>query len=653
MCGIAGYIERDHAADPEIVSAMTDTLIHRGPDAGGIQCLGPVALGHRRLSIIDLSPAGRQPMSDEQAESWIVFNGEFYNFQEYREELLAEGVRFQSKTDTEVILYLYKKYGLEGMVSRLRGMFAFAIYDRPAGKLFLVRDRLGIKPCYYTLQDGVFAWGSELKALLRHPRVRAAIRPEGVRDYFLYSYVPDPDSIYHDIYKLMPGHYLEFDISGFSLSTKQYWDVEFAPDHTVSEDECLEELDALLEESVRCRLISDVPFGAFLSGGIDSTLTVAYMARIMDQPVKTFSIGFTEQGFDELPWARQVASRFGTEHHEQTVTPDAVELLPRLAHHFDEPFGDHSAVPTYYVSAMARERITVVLSGDGGDENFAGYDKYGVTEAIARRRAQIPSWIRSGILRPLVGLYPGEGRGRGLLDMLVQPDDDIYHTKMLFFNRHNISRLLPGSACMPADVGGGQVKDRFHALNERMQGLPALSRMQYIDLKTYLPMDILTKVDRASMAVALETRVPILDHKMVEWAARVPAELHCRNGVKKYLLKRVLQEKFGFDTSFLDRPKHGFDLPVAPWFQGALQSHAREVLLSPNSLSSLFLNQQYIRGMLGRDQRQMQSKMLWSILMFEHWLRAAGERDQSCGSREYIMKSRPGPGRDQGIKDNG
>jgi asparagine synthase (glutamine-hydrolysing) len=599
---------------------MTDALTHRGPDDRGSICLGPVALGHRRLSIIDLSPAGRQPMSDASGRVWITFNGEFYDFRQWRQDLLEKGYSFRSQTDTEVILNLYCEYGWRGTLEKLTGMFAFALYDAERGKLLFARDRLGIKPCYYAVLDDLFLWGSELKAILEHPGFRARISSRGLQDYLMYSYVPDPNTIFEGVHKLLPGESLELDIESFSIRRSTYWDVLFEPDETRREIDVLDELDALMTDTVRKYLISDAPFGAFLSGGIDSTLVVSYMARVMDRPVSTFSIGFQEAGFSEVAWARQVAEKFSTDHHERQVTPDALALLPKLAYHYDEPFGDHSAVPTYYVSAMARENVTVVLSGDGGDENFAGYPKYDETLRLKRLRKWIPAPIRRKVLRPLSGLYPESVRGKGPLDTLVQEGENLYHTKMLFFNARNLGKLLKG------DGGLEALDDRFHAHFETMRRRDFLSAMQYMDLKTYLPMDILTKVDRASMAVSLEARVPILDHRVVEWAARVPVALQRKGGVKKYLMKTLLRREFGFDDSFLNRPKQGFDLPIDAWFKGEIGPYTREILLAGDAQIARFLNQDYVSRLLAGHQRgyRNSSRLIWMILILEHWLRVWG-----------------------------
>ena len=505
MCGIAGFVTdvrgggigRRSAAD--VLERMCEAIRHRGPDDQGTVVLGTAALGMRRLSIIDLS-GGHQPMSGEDESVTIVFNGEIYNYLEVEPLLEARGHRFKSRSDTEVIVHAYEEFG-PACLDLLRGMFAFAIWDDRKQTLFLARDRVGKKPLYYSLTSkGTLVFGSELKSLLRHPEVASEINLEALDAYFTLGYVPDPLTIFSGIHKLPPGHHLTF-VDG-RITIQQYWDFEYEPNESYKEQDYLEELRSLLDESVRLRLISDVPLGAFLSGGVDSSTVVALMARNMDQPVKTFSIGFHEDSYNELEFARLTAKKFGTDHHEFFVTPDICEIVDELVWHFDEPFADSSAIPTYMVSKLAREHVKVVLSGDGGDEVFGGYTRY-VVEQKRRLFSRVPGFVRKGVMQPLSRSLPHGARGRNFLHNIALDPVERYLDSMSIFT--GLNRDLLYTDDFKNSLGNRtQTAVRFRELAGNVKTNEAIDTLLYIDSKTYLPGDILTKVDRMSMAVSLE-----------------------------------------------------------------------------------------------------------------------------------------------------
>ncbi|MGI8567177.1 MAG: asparagine synthase (glutamine-hydrolyzing), partial [Pyrinomonadaceae bacterium] len=515
MCGIAGFVEQQGAGDAResavVLDRMCRVIAHRGPDDQGTLVKDGVALGMRRLSIIDVA-GGHQPISGCDGAVTIVFNGEIYNYRELQRDLEARGHRFQTHSDTEAIVHAYEEYGA-ACVERLRGMFAFALWDARARKLFIARDRVGKKPLHYTMTPGgTFVFGSELKSLLAHPEVRADINPEALDAYLTFGYVPDPLSIFSGIHKLPPGHHLSF--AEGRVKIEEYWDFNYAAtekDERRSEEDYLDELRALIDEAVRVRLISEVPLGAFLSGGVDSSTVVAFMARHMDQPVKTFSIGFHEDSYNELKYARVAAKHFGTDHHEFVVTPDICQIVDELAWHFDEPFADSSAIPTYMVSKLAREHVTVVLSGDGGDELFAGYTRY----VVDRKRsgfARLPRAVRQGVMGPLSRRLPHGALGRNYLHNVALDPLDRYIDSVSTFTTLNKQHLYTDDfrRQLNGDEDGAAAMFRQHAA--RVGTKEPLDALLYLDSKTYLPGDILTKVDRMTMAVSLEGRVPLLDH---------------------------------------------------------------------------------------------------------------------------------------------
>ncbi len=629
MCGLAGILSLgDRPVWPEEVRAMCSALAHRGPDDEGYFLGRGVGLGMRRLSVIDVE-TGRQPVRNEDGSIVAVFNGEIYNHAELRSDLERRGHRFTTATDTEVIVHLYEERG-EGCVAPMRGMFAFALWDGLRRRLLLARDRLGIKPLYYAEFGDRLLFGSELKALLQLPDVPRELDWRAVGHLFTSLCTPLDQSILQGVRKLEPGHLL-LASPGQAPRTESYWDVAFVPDRNRREEDFVEGLRDLLEESVRLHLASDVPLGAFLSGGLDSSAVVATMARLSPAPVKTFSIGFTEEAYDELRHARSVAERYGTEHHELVLEPDALEILEDLAWHLDEPFGDPSALPTYMVSKMASEHVTVVLSGDGGDELFAGYDKYRI-EARERGVESLAGPFRPA-LKALSRSVPEGGRGHNLLNHFSLAGVERYLDASTLFTRAKQRRLF-----LPEAFERVALHDPWRDAKDLLAraGGHWLSAVQYLDLKSYLPLDILTKVDAMSMAHSLEARVPLLDHRIVEFAATIPPELGLRHGATKGILKRAMRGIL--PDAIIDRPKHGFAVPVGAWFRGRLNGFVRDLLFSARSRERGIFDPAYVERLLawhaqGRDL----DFHLWTLISFELWWRVvlegrawrAGPRNES------------------------
>ena len=620
MCGIAGFVVReghgDKGAAREVIDRMCRVIAHRGPDDQGMFVEGEVALGMRRLSIIDVA-SGHQPMSGCDGAVTIVFNGEIYNHRDLQRELKSRGHHFRTHSDTETIIHAYEAFGAR-CVDSLRGMFALAIWDARKRELFVARDRVGKKPLYYSLtQDGTFIFGSELKSLREHPDFRGEINVEALDAYLSFGYVPDPLTIFHDVHKLPPGHYLKF--KDGRIRVERYWD--FSYEHSQSarargEDELIAELRALLDEAVRVRLESEVPLGAFLSGGVDSSVVVGLMSRHASQPVKTFSIGFHEDSYDELKYARVAADHFQTDHHEFIVTPDVCAIVDELVWHFDEPFADSSAIPTYYVSRLAREFVTVALSGDGGDELFAGYNRY--SQAMSRGPlAQLPRAIRKS-LQPMAHWLPHGAWGRNHLHWSGFDFLDAYIELVSQFTR--LSKLSLYSESFRAQLlqldGPAAM---FREIGKRVNASDDLESLLYLDAKTYLPGDILTKVDRMSMAVSLEARAPLLDHKLIEFVTRIPSSLKLRGNETKYILKRAVQGLV--PDEILNRPKMGFGLPVQEWINHELRTRIRETLTSQRASQRGYFDQRYIGVLLDEHEhaRRDHSARLWTLFMLELW----------------------------------
>jgi asparagine synthase (glutamine-hydrolysing) len=618
MCGITGIVRVDNApVDSALLRQMTDALAHRGPDGEGFHIEGPAGLGHRRLAIIDLA-TGVQPMAGPDGKTWITFNGEIYNFRELRPELESCGYRFRTTSDTEVILAAYEAWGVECLL-RLRGMFAFGIWDIPRRRLFLARDRVGIKPLVYAWDGRRLIFASELKAILQESLFPRELDWDAFRDYLTFHYIPSPRTIFRQVRKLPPACYLLLDIERGEPEVHRYWDLRFAPNPSLSESEWLEGLRWHLRDSVRSHLVSDVPIGAFLSGGIDSSTVVALMAQAVKGPVRTFSIGFDEADFDELTYAREVARRYGTDHTEFVVKPDALEAMPRLAWQFDEPFADSSALPTYYVSKITREHVTVALSGDGGDENFAGYLRYAQALTLHEWLDFLPGLLARPLFRMVSSLQPAGSRGQAYLELRGQDPIARYFQMVTYQRSETLRKLLTPDA--QRKVVPEVNADSFCRV-ARLGGTPDyISTLQYLDIHTYLPEDILTKVDRTSMLVSLEARVPLLDHVLMEFLATMPTTLKLHNGNGKAILKRAMANQL--PSGVLNRRKMGFGVPLVAWFRGETTDYTRDILLGRRARERGLFKPDVVARLLEnhRAGRRDQSAQIWSLLAFEAWAR--------------------------------
>jgi asparagine synthase (glutamine-hydrolysing) len=638
MCGISGFLNTasSHCAErlEALAIAMAASLAHRGPDDQGVwsDAEAGIGLSQRRLSIVDLSPAGHQPMISADGRFAVVYNGEVYSFREIRADLEGRGHVFRGHSDTEVILEAIAVFGIEATVKRLIGMFAIALWDRKERTLTLIRDRLGIKPLYWAKFGGLFLFGSELKALRAHPEWTARIDRPAVAAFLRHSYVPAPHSIYEGVHKLEPGTILTLPWGGEPRIAK-YWDARqvalsgIANPLRDSDGDLTDQLEKLLVDAVGRRMIADVPLGAFLSGGVDSSMVVALMRAANAGKVKTFTIGFETAGFDEAPHAAAIARHLGTEHTELTVTArQGLDVVPRLAEWYDEPFADSSQIPTYLVSEMTRRHVTVALSGDGGDELFAGYNRYQMATQFWRAMSLMPGPVRKGTAAALTGVsadqwsrwlafLPDRIRPAHIGDKLhkvasvlkVDDRNALYRRIVSFWEPTD---LMPGTNEPRGVLWDASVADQFPNL---------LDRMQFLDLVTYLPDDILTKVDRASMAVGLEARVPLLDHRVVEFAWRLPREAKLRGGVSKWLLKQVLYRHV--PPALIDRPKMGFGIPLAEWLRGPLRDWAEALLDEQNLLESGLLDAKLVRQYWTEHLRGSRNwqHLLWMVLMLQAW----------------------------------
>ena len=620
MCGIAGFTRFTHPfGDESALQKMGDAIRHRGPDAGDVYLDEQVGLCHRRLSIIDLSAAGNQPMTSHDGQYVIVFNGEIYNYLDLRQELSDEGYPFQSETDTEVLLALYAKHG-PALLDRINGMFAFAIWDRASASLFLARDRIGKKPLYYYQLDNDIIFGSELKALLTLGVVPKNVRIDAVYDFFAYQYIPDPKTIFEDVYKLEPGHYLLVNSKGTTL--KEYWNVSFKDQSRDSERSLTVELQDLIDKTTRARMMSDVPLGAFLSGGIDSSGIVATMANASSNPVTTCSIGFDSKQFNETEFAREVADQYHTDHHEFTVHQNVKDNLESIVSFFDEPFADPSLVPTYFVSQLARQQVTVAVAGDGGDEVFAGYEKYSVDAIENRLRGYIPKWFRKNILPLLKHIF--ERFNNKLANKAVSLLTSLEHEADMGFYLSN-AQITDKTWSSIVNERTREALGEYHPSQITTQrynecdGKDHLSKILYTDMKTYLPGDILVKVDRMSMANSLEVRAPLLDYQLIEFAATIPAELKYKKGEKKYLLKQAFKDVL--PNSILYRKKMGFSVPLADWLRGELKELTETTLFeSQGGLEDFFIIDEITRLWHDHQTRTRDhGAVLWSMLMFQLW----------------------------------
>jgi asparagine synthase (glutamine-hydrolysing) len=632
MCGIVGMFDTRgrRPIDRDLLARMNNVLAHRGPDDSGLHIAPGIGLGHRRLSIIDLSPLGHQPLFNEDDSVCVTFNGEIYNYLELFERLKALGHGFRSRCDTEVLVHAWEEWK-EDCVQRFNGMFAFAIWDEPNETLFLARDRFGEKPLYYTLLDnGQFLFGSELKALLLHPGVKRELDPCAVADYFSYGYIPDPRTIYRNIYKLAPAHTLTLRRGAPLPAQRQYWDVAFHTGEPRDEAALCEELVERVKRAVGMRTMADVPLGAFLSGGVDSSTVVAMMSQLSTTPVNTCSIAFDDRSFDESEYAAAVAQRCHTNHFSRLVAVDDFDLLDRLAGFYDEPFADSSALPTYRVCTLARERVTVALSGDGGDEVFAGYRRYYWHEKEQGIRSLVPLPLRRTVFGALGAGYPKFDwaprvlRAKATLQNLARDTAEAYFNTICAVPEPVRSRLF--SPEQRRLLQGYHSIDILRAHIDRAQTDDTLAQIQYADMKTYLPGDILTKVDRASMATALEVRVPLLDHELVQWAATIPSSLKLRGAEGKYVLKKAMEPYLS--PEILYRPKMGFAVPLKSWFRGPLRDRAREIVTSGQLVESGMFDVAYLNTLVDQHQAGVSdhSSVIWSLMMFESFLRTVHGR---------------------------
>jgi asparagine synthase (glutamine-hydrolysing) len=598
---------------------MCNAIRHRGPDDDGFYVNGSVGLGMRRLSIIDLK-SGQQPIHNQDRTAWIIFNGEIYNYRELRETLEKLGHTFYTNSDTEAIIHAYDRYGAD-CPKHLRGMFAFAIWDERTQELFLARDRVGKKPLLYAQANGQFIFGSEFSALLLHPGIGRDIDFQALDHYLSFMCVPAPLTAYRAIRKLEPGHTLRWRKG--DLRIERYWQPDFSKKIDVGEEEAGERAIEILRDAVRVRLMSEVPLGAFLSGGVDSSAVVALMSEVSSEPVKTFSIGFEEQDFSELHHARRVAEHVGAEHHEFIVRPDALEVLPSLVEHYGEPFADSSAIPTYYVARETRKHVTVALNGDGGDESFAGYERY-TAMRLAEAYFRLPAVVRGSLVEPAVGLIPtSEGRrsrvrdAKRFLRAASLPKVDRYLRWVSVFDRDAKADLYSDSfRNETANVRAADLLDPWFA---KANGAGIVDAALLADIMTYLPNDLLVKVDIATMAVSLEARSPFLDHHVIEFAASLPERLKLRGLTTKYLLKRVLKKLLPAEN--LQRRKMGFGVPIGHWFRGELQPFLRETVLSEKALKRGLFRPQAVKQLVERHTRSERdySHQLWTLLMLELW----------------------------------
>lgn len=625
MCGIVGsfHFSSSQAVDSQLIARMNQAQYHRGPDESGEYINGPVGFGHRRLSIIDVS-SGQQPMLSPDDNIALIFNGEIYNYVELRQSLIELGHQFTTDSDTEVILHAYMEWQQE-CVNKLRGMFTFAIWDMPRKQLFLARDRLGIKPLYYTINNGKLHFSSELKSLVLIPDVPKTLSDRAIEQYFALGYTAEPDTIYQNIHKLPPAHTLTISHHDLQPNIECYWDVSYAHTQNITEEEAIKQLNEQFTQATSSHLVSEVPLGSFLSGGVDSSGVVAHMDKLSSSKTITCSIGFDVKNYNETEFAQKVVDRYKTTHHIEQVSSQDIDMVENLANLYDEPYADSSAMPTYRVCELARKHVTVCLSGDGADELLAGYRRYRLFMNEEKIRQKIPKKIRSTVFKPLGQLYPK-------LDMAPQ----FLRAKSTFQSLalSTVEGYFRGISLLKDEqrdaLFSDELKQRLHGYNavqvfteheKNFDGTDPLQLLQYIDLKTYLVGDILTKVDRASMANSLEVRVPFLDHKFVEWSATIPSQLKLKQGEGKYILKKALEPYLPHDILY--RQKMGFRVPLAEWFRGPLKETVRQRLLSIELTNSGLFKLETIKLWLDEHQSGLRdhSTALWTLLMFESFYR--------------------------------
>jgi len=644
MCGITGIFDTRfaRAIDGEVLQRMNDSQLHRGPDEGSLHLEPGLGFGHRRLSIIDIA-TGQQPLFNEDGSVVVVFNGEIYNYLDLITELQALGHVFHTKSDTECIVHAWESWG-EDCVKRFRGMFAFALWDRNCHTLFMARDRLAVKPLYYALlDDGHLLFGSELKSVLAHGGLKRDLDPLAVEEYFSLGYVAEPRTIFCQARKLPPGHTLLWRRGEAAPCLREYWDVRFTGDARLSENEACEELQRRLKESVRLRMIAEVPLGAFLSGGVDSSAVVAVMAGLQSVPVNTCSIGFDVPEFNESAFAKVVADRYGTNHHVEVVGSDDFDLIDTLARLYDEPYADSSAIPTYRVCQLARKHVTVALSGDGGDESFGGYRRYRMHLLEERMRSALPAALRKPMFGLLGRVYPKADWAPRVLRAKTTFEGMARNSVEAYF--HSVS-ILRGpmreqlfSDQFKRELAGYDAIEVFERHAAHVDTDEPLALVQYLDLKTYLIGDINTKVDRASMAHSLEVREPLMDHELVEWLATLPPALKVRGQEGKFLLKKAMEPLLPDDILY--RPKMGFSVPLAKWFRGPLRNRVREAVLGSRLAATGWFNRDYLLHLIDAHQSGARdySAPLWTLMMFEAFLRVVVDADGGATSAPKITEA--------------
>jgi asparagine synthase (glutamine-hydrolysing) len=639
MCGITGIFDTrgSRPVDAGALQRMNDSQLHRGPDEGSLHLEPGLGFGHRRLSIIDIA-TGQQPLFNEDGSVAIVFNGEIYNYQDLIPELQALGHVFHTKSDTECIVHAWEQWGAD-CVQRLRGMFAFVIWDRNRQTLFMARDRLGVKPLFYALlDDGTLLFGSELKSLMAYQgpggvALKRDIDPLALEEYFALGYIAEPRTVFRQARKLLPGHTLAIRRGEPVGEPREYWDVRFTLDNPISQEDACDELNARLRESVKLRMIAEVPLGAFLSGGVDSSAVVQAMAGLSATPVNTCSIAFDDPQYNESEFAQMVADRYATNHRVETVQSDDFDLIDTLAQLYDEPYADSSAIPTYRVCQLARKHVTVALSGDGGDESLGGYRRYWLHMLEERMRSSLPAGVRRPVFGLLGRLYPKANwaprvlRAKTTFEGMARTSVEAYFHSVSIIRQPMRSRLF--SASLQRELGGYDAIDVFERHARRAGTDDALALIQYIDMHTYLVGDINTKVDRASMAHSLEVREPLMDHELVQWLATLPSSMKLRGSQGKHLFKKALEPHLPNDVLY--RPKMGFAVPLARWFRGPLRQRVRDSLLGGPMRDSGYFDARVIEDLVNQHQTGQldHSGPLWSLLMFDAFLR----QSSGLGSR--------------------
>ncbi|MBI2139340.1 asparagine synthase (glutamine-hydrolyzing) [Candidatus Woesearchaeota archaeon] len=624
MCGICGFT----GEDKKLIGEMTSIIAHRGPDQQGIYHDKYISLGHRRLSIIDLSEKGRQPMTNENQDMFIVFNGEIYNFQELKSLLEQKGHQFNSSTDTEVILHAYEEWGMN-CLNRLNGMFAFAIWDTLTKKLFLARDRAGVKPLYYALKGGELIFASELKAVLLYPGISRALSRQALNQYLTFRYMPGSQSIFNDIKKLMPGHYLLFDAVKKTAECRPYWDISFQPESGFKGAGSIRAVAARLHKavksSVKSQLMSDVPLGAFLSGGLDSSYVVGLMAQLVEEPIKTFSIGFGHgKGYDETKFSRLVSEAYDTDHREIILREDAFSLLPKILWHMDEPIADFAAIPNYVLSEFAKKKVSVVLTGEGADEIFGGYRKYKYLSLIHQYRRLMPSKLREiagQCIEPMMKSPPYQR----LLDIHNSPSFPAAYLNLIsFFTDREKAELTPAPALNPNSASNSASNP---ALVESYLRGNLMHALMKLDFKTWLPEDVLTKVDKTTMAHSLESRVPFLDNEVVALAEKIPSSLKIRFLKEKFILRKAMQTTV--PKEIVRRKKHGFNVPIHSWLETDLKGIAQELLSKESLAKRKLFSYSYVEKLWNsyKSAKVYYSRQLWTLLNFELWSRIYLDRE--------------------------